>query len=345
MPHTPGSARPSSPAAESPSRLQRRAGKGKRISFPYIEFLSSSRPSAACCDSRVNSPGDRSNSLLNRGSKKLQKREGMHKDPRSVINSPSLGNKPSFNVSTPLGSDAWIKTSPPKDTISPSPLQTYKDASNTKPTMGMDKREHRGCGFFIRKLFSCSTPNNSKSKKTSTTSASPVQRKKSFGGTGSNLKELQYYLGNESLRVCRELCRIQDDDDKTLHLLSPRVGFLPFNVRQFDTDEAPHTLLLPTTVFEDFANDEEQKIMHIFMENFIAMLPNGCDKISKKANPAGLVFRLLPAPVISSSARFLGAAFWLWLCAIDGMWMAIDGWLMECCILLTECVGWCCRSD
>jgi len=53
------------------------------------------------------------------------------------------------------------------------------------------------------------------------------------------------------------------------------------------------------------------------LQEFINMLPQGCRKISKKADPSGLVARLLPINVVSKEARFVGSAFWLWLCAID----------------------------
>ncbi|KAF3919242.1 hypothetical protein AA313_de0208145 [Arthrobotrys entomopaga] len=135
-------------------------------------------------------------------------------------------------------------------------------------------------------------------------------------GTGSDLKDLRFYLGNESLRICRQLCRIQDEE-KHIHIRSHRIGSLPFEVRQFDKEDAPHTLLLPATIFEDEADEQDQKMMKIFMDSFISMLPFGAEKISRKSNPAGLVSRLLPSPIIPSAARYLGAAFWLWLCAID----------------------------
>ncbi|KAK6525176.1 hypothetical protein TWF694_005322 [Orbilia ellipsospora] len=184
---------------------------------------------------------------------------------------------------------------------------------------GRKAKRSRGCTSIFHSFFG---PPKEVTTTTPKVTRKPAPKKLEIktrtvvAGTGSDLKDLRFYLGNESLRICRQLCRVQDEE-KHISIRSHRIGSLPFNVRQFDEEDAPHTLLLPATIFEDEADEQDQKMMKIFMDSFISMLPFGAEKISRKSNPAGLVFRLLPSPIIPSAARYLGAAFWLWLCAID----------------------------
>ncbi|KAF3932048.1 hypothetical protein ABW20_dc0104722 [Dactylellina cionopaga] len=234
----------------------------------------------------------------------------------SKINNPALREKASFDVSPSPACDISTKSNspPPSTKFSSNTSFTYRK----RPTMEssiVNVKKSRGCGAILRKIFSCT-----KEEAPETQKAVPkleIKTKNVVVGTGSDLRDLRFYMGNESLRISRQLCRLQDDDEKHMHILSHRVGSLPFNVRQFDADDAPHTLLLPATVFENEADEQEQGMMKVFMDNFISMLPFGTDKISRKANPSNLVFRLLPSPATPPAARYLGAAFWLWLCAID----------------------------
>lgn len=52
---------------------------------------------------------------------------------------------------------------------------------------------------------------------------------------------------------------------------------------------------------------------------FIQLLPPSCRKVSEKANPLGLVSKLLPPGLISKSARYVGRSFWIWLCTVDDL--------------------------
>ncbi|KAK6355922.1 hypothetical protein TWF718_000300 [Orbilia javanica] len=228
------------------------------------------------------------------------------------IDTTSARENPSHSVLPPRAPDAYTQTlSPPPA----SPPLCSRKMTTMEQSMTSEPKKSRVYGRFIRKLLFCSRKGALENHNTAT--KIELKSQEAVPGTGSELRDLRFYLGNESLRVCRRLCRIQDEDEKNLHILSPRIGSLNFNVRQFDPEDASHTLLLPATVFENEADESEQGMMNIFMENFISMLPFGTDKISRKANPSGLVFRLLPSPIIQPAARYLGAAFWLWLCAID----------------------------
>ncbi|EPS45161.1 hypothetical protein H072_820 [Dactylellina haptotyla CBS 200.50] len=305
--------RPSSAVAESVSRPQSRVAKEKRFSFVGgFDFLPTGRPSTS---HHRNKPStDTSNTLVFSPTCNKLRKQGSIKN-RSKINTSTLREKSSFNVSP----SSICPTTPQ------SPLQSLSTKYSPKPFLSSEKKpamelsvarakRTRGCGAMLRKIFSCT-------KEEAIDPQGPtkleIKTKTVTIGTGSDLRDLRFYQGNESLRICRQLCRIQDEDEKSIHILSHRIGSLPFKVRQFDTEDAPHTLLLPATVLGNEADDYELEMMKVFMENFISMLPNGTDKISRKANPSGLVFRLLPSPIIPPAARYLGAAFWLWLCAID----------------------------
>ncbi|KAK6337377.1 hypothetical protein TWF730_002779 [Orbilia blumenaviensis] len=247
----------------------------------------------------------------------MGERHASQRRERPKINTTTLREKASFSVSPSAYNNNIPKLSP----IPPSSSFHYHRTPVMEPAAVKPKKS-RGYGAFIRKLFLCNKEETLEIHDPVT--KAEILQQRVAPGTGSELRDLRFYLGNESLRICRRLCRIQDDDEKHIHVLSPRVGSLNFNVRQFDSDDAPHTLLLPATVFENESDELEQGMMNVFMENFISMLPSGTDKISRKANPSGLVFRLLPSPIIQPAARYLGAAFWLWLCAIDDQIEELD---------------------
>ncbi|KAK6500191.1 hypothetical protein TWF481_010541 [Arthrobotrys musiformis] len=324
--HTPGTyLLPSSPnhfyhhhlVPEIPQRPQSQGYKEQRTSFTDgLEFLKARRPASG---HRKKKSTDSLNPAAGRpnSSKKLRKFPSMGTQQGSQpkvcprINTSIPREKTSVSVSPSLVCSTGTQ---PLATPSPGPF-LYSCKVPIMEQVSPKPKRSRGYGALIRKLLLCTKKGSSETKGTVT--KAEVQPQKVTPGTGSELRDLRFYLGNESLRICRRLCRVQDEDEKNLHILSPRIGSLNFNVRQFDPDEASHTLLLPATVFDNEADEPEQGMMNVFMENFISMLPFGTDKISRKANPSGLVFRLLPSPIIEPGARYLGAAFWLWLCAID----------------------------
>ncbi|KAK6530919.1 hypothetical protein TWF281_007751 [Arthrobotrys megalospora] len=318
-----GTGCPSRPDSDSFARPQSQRSREKRFSFTGgLDFLAAGRPASG---HRSKPSTDTSNTLVggpycpNKLRKQLsvEKKQGNPRRIRPRINTTALREKMS-GVSHSLTCNSNI----PKLSSSPSSSSfLYHKMSVMEPVAAKAKKP-RSYGAFIRKLFFYAKEDALGSQDTVT--KLEVKPQNVTPGTGSELRDLRFYLGNESLRICRRLCRIQDDDEKNLHVLSPRVGSLNFNVRQFDSEDAPHTLLLPATVFENEADESELGMMNVFMDNFVAMLPFGTDKISRKANPSGLVFRLLPSPIIQSSARYLGAAFWLWLCAIDDQIEELD---------------------
>ncbi|KAF3172734.1 hypothetical protein TWF225_010020 [Orbilia oligospora] len=309
---------PSHLLPESFPRPPSQRSKERRLSFTTgLEFLATGRPASSHQGRKgIDSP----NKLANKPDipNKLRKCASMEvnqgnqrRAPRPRINT-TIRAKSSFSVSSPQAPITYIQT-----LSSPSALSAFcphKIPIMEQPIAPKQKKP-RSYGAFIRKLLSCTKKRTLENQ--STVTKTEVQPQKVTPGTGSELRDLRFYLGNESLRICRRLCRIQDEDEKSFHILSSRIGSLNFNVRQFDSDDASHTLLLPATVFDNEADEAEQGMMNVFMENFISILPFGTDKISRKANPSSLVFRLLPSPIIQPAARYLGAAFWLWLCAID----------------------------
>ncbi|KAF3909858.1 hypothetical protein ABW21_db0205535 [Orbilia brochopaga] len=306
-------------ASERPrtARLQGRNAKEKRFSFSNIEFLSTGYASSTCHRSKPSTDTTKTFVAGAPSHNKLRKQASTKstKPTRPLTGIPR--EKEPFNVSKPSPCDTrTINFSYPSPQAKPAtvPVFRYLKRAIMDHCTSKDKAEG-GYATFFRKVFSRSKVETSEGKKGITKLTIPG--KPVLNGVGSDLRDLRFFLGNESLKICRQLCRIQDDDEKHIHVLSYRVGSLPFSVRQFDTEEAPHNLLLPSTIIENTADEEEQEMMKVFMQNFIAMLPAGCDKISRKANPSSLVFRLLPSPVIPATARYLGAAFWLWLCAID----------------------------
>ncbi|KAK6515060.1 hypothetical protein TWF506_007411 [Arthrobotrys conoides] len=292
--------------------------KEKRLSFTTgLEFLATVRPTSSHqgkegTDSLIQVFKRPNSSNKLRKCVSMEGKQGNQHRIRPRINNISIREKSSFGVSSPQAPIAYIQT-----LSSPPPLPTFcsRKMSIMEQPIAPKQKKFRSYGAFIRKLLFCTKKEALETQ--STVTKAEVQPQKVTPGTGSELRDLRFYLGNESLRICRRLCRIQDEDEKSLHILSPRIGCLNFNVRQFDPDDASHILLLPATVFENEADESEQGMMNVFMENFISMLPFGTDKISRKANPSSLVFRLLPSPAIQPAARYLGAAFWLWLCAID----------------------------
>ncbi|KAK6332902.1 hypothetical protein TWF696_002921 [Orbilia brochopaga] len=302
------------------ARLQGRTAKEKRFSFTGgIDFLSSGHTSATCHRSKPSTDTAKTLVAISPSYNKIRKQASTRSTktaPRPHTGIPR--EKEAFNVSNPSPRDArtvsYSSTLPPAKPTTVPVFRYFKRAIMDRCTP-KDKAEGGSYATFFRKVFSRSKAEPSEGKKG--VAKLIIPEKPVLNGVGSDLRDLRFFLGNESLKICRQLCRIQDDDEKHIHVLSYRVGSLPFSVRQFDPEEAPHNLLLPSTIVENTADDEEQEMMKVFMQNFIAMLPAGCDKISRKANPSGLVFRLLPSPIIPSAARYLGAAFWLWLCAID----------------------------
>ncbi|EWC44164.1 hypothetical protein DRE_06989 [Drechslerella stenobrocha 248] len=305
-------------ASERPAvGLRGRAANEKRFSLSGgIEFLSLGHPSSTSNhQSKPSTDTSRTLVPVNSGTNKLRRRHST-KNPYSRINTKAPTERVSFNVSKSPVCDPQTKDLSSPSLKKTNPLTSFRLLKvSIMDSMSKDKAE-KTRGSFLRKIFTGGKAHEGPGGLNAVTKSdgpkSPVAK-----GTGSDLRDIRFYLGNDSLKICRQLCRIQDEDEKNIHILSHRVGSLPFSVRQFDTEDAPHNLLVPATVIENRADEDEQEMMKVFMENFISMLPSGCDKISRKANPAGLVFRLLPSPLIPAAARYLGAAFWLWLCAID----------------------------
>ncbi|KAF3922452.1 hypothetical protein AA313_de0206799 [Arthrobotrys entomopaga] len=318
-----GTARPSSAVPESVLGLQKGAGREKRFSLTdTFDFLPARLPSST---HHRNKPSiDTIDTLVyNPVGNKLRK-QGSTANPRYRNSTSAVREKPSLLV--PSTSDHRLHQ---QDSYPSSSTKSSSKLSFLKPkkvfsmdSLAVSLKKSRGCGAIVRRFFSCS-----KGKGTHTqeiVSKLDIKPKLLVAGTGSDLRWIHNLFGNESLRICHQLCRLPDDNIKSVNTLSDRIGSLGFNVKQFDAVEAPHTLLLPATIFQDGADEVEREMMAGFMKEFISMLPCGTDNISRKANPSDLVFRLLPSPIISSAARYLGAAFWLWLCAIDDQIEELD---------------------
>ncbi|KAK6530142.1 hypothetical protein TWF694_003511 [Orbilia ellipsospora] len=312
-----GTVRPSSAISESISKSQRRAGREKRFSFTdTFDFLPARQPSSSHHHRNKPSTDTTDTLVFNHVGGKLRKQESTQ-NTRSRTNASRLRVKHTISASStsnhhihPQDSSLSSSTKPPSKLSFLKPPKLFSMGS-----LAVNPKKARSCGAIIRKIFSCTKGDAILVQET--VSKLDIKPRSLIVGTGSDLKGILHLFGNESLRICHQLCRLPGDDIESINTLSDRIGSLGFNVKQFNAGDAPHTLLLPATIFQDGADEHEREMMAAFMREFVSMLPCGTDNISRKADPSDLVFRLLPSPIISPAARYLGAAFWLWLCAID----------------------------